>query len=312
MKNKKDLFLLNIWTLFIIFLSEILKRRFPDWALLIGFIVIIFYLAGWSTFTFKKYAESMNKVMYVALFVLVFLAPYYYRNNDLIDISLIVSLYLSIFVAAGFLSVKSKKVSKGKDKVIDTSAIIDGRIKDLYDSNIIEGDLIVPSFIISELQTIADSSDFLKRMRGRRGLDILNEIQNDLNKKVKILNIDYNDVKETDNKLLRLCKDINGTLITNDFNLNKIAGLEGIDVLNINEIANAVKPIALPGEKMRVKIIKEGKENNQGIGYLEDGTMIVVDNTKKLLNEEIEFVVTSAIQTSAGRMIFGKLKKDLK
>lgn len=311
--NKKDLFYLNIITISVIILSEILKRTFNLLYIEIGFVTLIFYISFWSVFAYKKYSNSINKILISTIFFLILLLPYYYRNPNLIDISLIISLYLSVFIAVSFKKIEKVSISKnGKDKVVDTSAIIDGRIKDLYDTNFLEGDLIVPSFIISELQTISDSADFLKRMRGRRGLDVLNEIQKDLNKKVRIFNIDYDDIKDTDNKLIKLCKEINASLITNDFNLNKIAKLEDIDVLNINELSNAVKPIALPGEKMKITIVKEGKENNQGIGYYEDGTMIVVDNAKKFLNQEIDFVVSSSIQTSAGRMIFGKLKKDLK
>jgi uncharacterized protein YacL len=312
MENKKDLFKLNVWTILIILLSAILKRFLPAASLEIGFILLIFYLAGWSVLAFKKYVEYTNKIMIAALFFGIFFLPYYIRNLNLVDIALIISLYLSLFIAIGFTKSSTEISNKGKDKVIDTSSIIDGRIKDLYAIHFIEGDLIVPTFVINEIQAIADSADFLKRMRGRRGLDILNEIKKDLNKNVKILNIDYENIKETDNKLIKLCKELNANLITNDFNLNKIAHLENIEVLNINELSNAVKPIALPGEKLKVKVLKEGKENNQGIGYFDDGTMIVVDNAKKYLNEEIEFIVTSSIQTSAGRMIFGKLKKDLK
>lgn len=193
-------------------------------------------------------------------------------------------------------------------KILDTSVIIDGRIADICKSGFIEGTLIIPNFVLNELQHIADSSDLLKRNRGRRGLDILNKIRKELDVKVQIIDKDYEDILEVDSKLVKMAQDLDAIVITNDFNLNKVAEFKGVQVLNINELANAVKPIVLPGEEMDVQIIKEGKESGQGIAYLDDGTMIVVEGGRKHLNQNIVVVVTSALQTAAGRMIFAKPK----
>ncbi len=209
---------------------------------------------------------------------------------------------------------KNKAISEEKDndsyKILDTSVIIDGRIADICKSGFIDGTLVIPGFVLEELRHIADSSDLLKRNRGRRGLDILNKIRNELDVKVKILEMDFNDIAEVDSKLVRLAQEIGGMVLTNDFNLNKVAELQGVKVLNINELANAVKPVVLPGEEMMVKLIKDGKENMQGVGYLDDGTMIVVENGRKFLGQTIYVLVTSVLQTAAGRMIFAKPKSD--
>lgn len=204
---------------------------------------------------------------------------------------------------------EKKSQAYGRPKILDTSVIIDGRILDLFQTGFIEGKVIIPSFVLQELRHIADSSDSLKRNRGRRGLDILNEIQKQLKVPVEILEWDNKDNAEVDIKLLKMAKKINGYVVTNDFNLNKVADFQGVSVLNINELSNAIKPIVLPGEGMTVAIVKDGKENGQGIGYLNDGTMIVVEGGHKFLGETIEVLVTSVLQTSAGRMIFTK-KKD--
>ena len=193
-------------------------------------------------------------------------------------------------------------------KVLDTSVIIDGRIADICQTGFIEGKLVIPKFVLNELQHIADSSDDLKRVRGRRGLDILNIIQKELNIEVEITEKDFDDIAEVDSKLLKLAQVINGKVVTNDYNLNKVAQFQGVEVLNINELANAVKPVAIPGEEMIAQVVKEGKESNQGIAYLDDGTMIVVDGGKKHIGQTINVLVTSVLQTPAGRMIFGKPK----
>lgn len=193
-------------------------------------------------------------------------------------------------------------------KVLDTSVIIDGRIADIVKSGFLEGTLVIPNFVLEELRHIADSSDLLKRNRGRRGLDILNRIQKELGVKVVISDRDYEDVAEVDSKLLRLAKDLKGKVLTNDYNLNKVAELQGVPVLNINELANAVKPVVLPGEEMLVHVIKDGKEAGQGVAYLDDGTMIVVDGGRRHIGETIGVLVTSVLQTAAGRMIFAKPK----
>ncbi|MDU5470573.1 MAG: PIN/TRAM domain-containing protein [Peptoniphilus harei] len=208
-------------------------------------------------------------------------------------------------------NVKPKDVVKeytGIPKVLDTSVIIDGRILDIAKAGFIEGPLVVPVFVLEELQHIADSADGLKRNRGRRGLDTVAEIQELKNVEVIIYNGKIEEIPEVDSKLLKLATELNGKIVTNDFNLNKVARVQNLDVLNINELANAVKPLYLPGEEMEILIVREGKEHKQGLAYLDDGTMIVVENGKDLIGEKVNVVVTSALQTSAGKMIFAKLK----
>jgi uncharacterized protein YacL len=195
-------------------------------------------------------------------------------------------------------------------KVLDTSVIIDGRIFDLCKAGFIEGTIVIPEFVLEELRHIADSSDNLKRNRGRRGLDVLNKIQKELDLPVNIMHTDYDDAMEVDSKLLRLAKDIGGKVLTNDYNLNKVAAVQNVSVLNINELANAIKPVVLPGEEMLVQVVKEGKEAGQGVAYLDDGTMIVVEGARDRMNEELRVLVTSVLQTSAGRMIFARLKGE--
>ena len=188
--------------------------------------------------------------------------------------------------------------------------IIDGRIADLCETGFMEGDFIIPQFILQELQHISDSADSLKRVRGRRGLDILNEIQKNDDVVVKIIEDDFPNIKEVDAKLVELGKKLNAKILTNDLNLNKVAELQGVHVLNINELSNALKPIVLPGETMRVFVLKEGKESGQGVAYLDDGTMVVVDNAKRCIGKNVDVVVTSILQTSAGRMIFTRLREE--
>jgi uncharacterized protein YacL len=197
-------------------------------------------------------------------------------------------------------------------KILDTSVIIDGRIADLCESGFIEGVMLIPAFVLEELRHIADSPDLLKRNRGRRGLDILNQMRKDTEIKVQIYdnNRGLEDIAEVDTKLVKLAQKIGGKIITNDFNLNKVAELHGVKVLNINELANAVKPVVLPGEEMVVQLVKDGKEIGQGVAYLDDGTMIVVDNGKRYMNQTIPVLVTSVLHTAAGRMIFAKPKYD--
>lgn len=193
-------------------------------------------------------------------------------------------------------------------KILDTSVIIDGRIADICQTNFLEGTIVIPQFVLGELQHIADSSDALKRNRGRRGLDILNRIQKELAVKVEIYEGDFEDIPEVDSKLIKLAKVIDGIVVTNDFNLNKVCDFQGVPVLNINDLANAVKPVVLPGEELHVQVIKDGKEHNQGVAYLDDGTMIVVEEGRDYIGKNIEVVITSVLQTSAGRMIFAKPK----
>lgn len=199
-----------------------------------------------------------------------------------------------------------EKMPKHSFKILDTSVIIDGRIADIVDTGFVDGTLVIPQFVLRELQLVADSADSMKRNRGRRGLDILQRIQKLSELNVQIVEDDFPQVRDVDMKLIELAKLYNCKIVTNDFNLNKVAQLHGVDVLNINELANALKPVVLPGETMRVFILKEGKEYNQGVAYLDDGTMVVVDNAKRLISKTVDISVTSVLQTTAGKMIFGK------
>ncbi len=200
----------------------------------------------------------------------------------------------------------AERPTRKSAKLLDTSVIIDGRVADIVETGFLEGQLLVPEFVLRELQMVADSADSIKRNRGRRGLDILQRIQKDPSIKVQIVEEDYPEIKGVDMKLIELAKETGAKIVTNDFNLNKVAQLRGVDVLNINELANCLKPVVLPGETMRVFILKEGKEYNQGVAYLDDGTMVVVDNARKMIGKTIDVQVTSVLQTTAGKMIFGK------
>ncbi|HYH03581.1 MAG TPA: PIN domain-containing protein [Bacillota bacterium] len=202
-------------------------------------------------------------------------------------------------------------VRENQLKILDTSAIIDGRIADLSKTGFLEGVLVIPGFVLGELQKIADSADPLRRNRGRRGLDLLNRMQKESGVTLRIFDRDYDELTEVDTKLLKLAREMEAKVITNDFNLNKVAELYGVQVLNINDLSNAIKPVVLPGEEMSVHILRDGKEHGQGIGYLDDGTMIVVEGGKSYIGLDIEILVTSVLQTSAGRMIFAKPKDYL-
>jgi len=193
-----------------------------------------------------------------------------------------------------------------RHKLLDTSVIIDGRVADICETGFLDGTLVVPQFVLKELQQIADSGDTMRRNRGRRGLDILQKIQKMAGVEVIVSDLDFPEIREVDLKLIELARALQGKIVTNDFNLNKVAQLRGVEVLNINELANAMKPVVLPGEIMKVFILKEGKEYNQGVAYLDDGTMVVVDNARKMISKTIDIVVTSVLQTTAGKMIFGR------
>jgi uncharacterized protein YacL len=208
----------------------------------------------------------------------------------------------------GFFAKGSQKKDGGK--ILDTSVIIDGRVADICETDFLEGPLVIPQFILQELQHIADSADSLKRARGRRGLDILNRMQKGDTVEVRVVDDDYPDIKEVDAKLIALGREMNAKIVTNDFNLNKVAQLQGVPVLNINQLANALKPMVLPGEVLHLQIMREGKEQGQGVAYLDDGTMVVVENASRHLGEEVEASVTSILQTTAGRMIFTTLKEE--
>ncbi|MFQ5988382.1 MAG: PIN/TRAM domain-containing protein [Candidatus Methylomirabilales bacterium] len=239
-----------------------------------------------------------------------------------------ISLELLFMVAAGYVAA-AVAVEKGRglrildlfravkeqpglerNKILDTSVIIDGRIADICETGFIEGTLIIPQFVLRELQHIADSSDPIKRNRGRRGLDILQKIQKSTHVQVRIHDMDFPDIREVDGKLVAMAKALTAKVVTNDFNLNKVAGLHGVPVLNINELTNALRPVVLPGEEIRVYVQKEGKEYNQGVAYLDDGTMVVIDNGRRHIGQTIDVCVTSVLQTTAGRMIFSRLKEE--
>jgi uncharacterized protein YacL len=199
-----------------------------------------------------------------------------------------------------------ERLARKSYKILDTSVIIDGRIADICETGFVDGTLVIPQFVLRELQQVADSADSLKRNRGRRGLDILQRIQKMAGLSVQIVETDYPNIREVDLKLIELAKEVEGKIVTNDFNLNKVAQLQGVEVLNINQLANSLKPVVLPGEIMKVFILKEGKEYNQGVAYLDDGTMVVVDNARKMIGKTIDTAVTSVLQTTAGKMIFGR------
>jgi uncharacterized protein YacL len=211
---------------------------------------------------------------------------------------------------AKFLSLFRDARPQKRYRILDTSVIIDGRIADIVETGFLDGTLVVPQFVLKELQYVADSSDPLKRNRGRRGLDILHRIQKMAGVEVIISDVDFPQVKEVDLKLIELARTLIGRIVTNDFNLNKVAQLRGVEVLNINELTNSLKPVVLPGEVMNVFILKEGKEYNQGVAYLDDGTMVVVDNARSRIGRNLDVVVTSVLQTTAGRMIFGRHATD--
>ena len=208
-------------------------------------------------------------------------------------------------------SIETMLVAEGtleaiSSKVVDTSCIIDGRIEQLLKTGFLEGQILIPKFVLQELQNLADSGNDQKRLRGRRGLDILNRIQEAFPEKIVIHNKDYEEAETVDAKLINLAQEISATLLTNDYNLSKVANLQGVDILNINDLAQAIRPLYLPGDNLELKILKQGKEPEQGIGYLDDGTMVVVDEGDRYVGGEIQVVVTSSLQTSAGRMIFAK------
>ena len=215
--------------------------------------------------------------------------------------------YLNLSALGGILG--GERPPKRAYKILDTSVIIDGRIADICDTGFLDGILVIPHFVLRELQQVADSADALKRNRGRRGLDILQRIQKTAGLTVQFVENDYPQVREVDMKLIEIAKEFDAKIVTNDFNLNKVAQLRGVEVLNINELANALKPVYLPGETMKVFILKEGKEFNQGIAYLDDGTMVVVDNARKMIGKTVDSSVTSVLQTTAGKMIFGRYEE---
>lgn len=215
--------------------------------------------------------------------------------------------YIDLSVLGGIFSDKNVRRDY---KILDTSVIIDGRIADVAETGFLGGTLVIPQFVLRELQQVADSPDSSKRQRGRRGLDMLQRLRNNSKLDIQIVETDFPAVKEVDLKLIELGKQLEAVIITNDFNLNKVSQLRGVSVLNVNELANALKPVVLPGEAMRVFVLKEGKEYNQGVAYLDDGTMVVIDNARKLIGKNADIAVTSVLQTTAGKMIFGRLWEE--
>lgn len=279
--------------------NDILSGTF---GLIVGLIIAFLVSQIYATIQFLYVGTILTVVTYVILGYLgVIIATKRFKD---------VSAALLSARKTGPLSKKAKQM-EATPKIFDTSVIIDGRIADIMKTGFIEGTIVIPEFVLLELQHISDSSDALKRNRGRRGLDILNKIQEDYG--IEIYNTTaektLEEIPEVDIKLLKLAQIMNGKVVTNDFNLNKVAGIKGVEVLNINELANTLKPVVLPGEDMKLFLVKEGKENNQAVAYLDDGTMIVVEEGRRYIGQTISVTVTSVLQTSAGRMIFAKPKK---
>lgn len=284
--------------------APILDLLFGTVGLIVG-LSVAFLISYWlGSIEIPVISSVLPTVFYVILGYLGFQVGFKQREE-----------FMAALQSAKVAGTKKKEVSgvieSTQDvhyKILDTSVIIDGRIADISATGFLEGTLVVPQFVLTELQHIADSSDTLKRTKGRRGLDVLRRLQTDDGPGILITDVDFAEVAEVDLKLVHLAKDMKGLVVTNDFNLNKVADLHGVSVLNINDLANAVKPVVIPGEDMHVVVIKDGKEHNQGVAYLDDGTMIVVEEGKFHIGNAIDVVVTSVLQTSAGRMIFAKPK----
>lgn len=310
--------------IFFIFSSKIIKQgqkiariievelqRFSIQNIVLGAVGLIVGLVVATLLSQPLYRLNIPYVGVVASIILYILLGYLgvtIPNRNIEDITTSLGNFTGN-IGSGKKNHKETSVVSGAcPKILDTSVIIDGRIADIVKTGFIEGPLVIPVFVLEELQHIADSSDGLKRNRGRRGLDILNRIQNELDTEIIIHEKEFAEVNEVDSKLLKLTQYMHGKIITNDYNLNKVAEVHRIEVLNINELANAVKPVVLPGEEMVVQVVKDGKEAGQGLAYLDDGTMIVVESGRKFIGETIDVIVTSVLQTSAGRMIFAKPK----
>ena len=270
------------------------------WSSTIGTYAGVFL--GWSLGAiYKNITDDAPSALFIRIFFLIIM-PY---------IGFLVGVQKSEWLDPAHLFRFFKEKSIGRSyKLLDTSVIIDGRITDLCDTGFIEGTLVIPQFVLKELQFIADSSDGLKRQRGRRGLDVLNHLQKSSQISVVIWEMDFPEIRDVDSKLIELARQLDAKIVTNDVNLNKVAKLRGISVLNINELANALRPVVLPGESMRVFILKEGKEKDQGVGYLDDGTMVVVDNSRRMIGQNVDITVTSVLQTTVGKMIFGRYNED--
>jgi uncharacterized protein YacL len=286
----------------IMYLETIVRRtQFKViWGSTVGTYAGVFL--GWSLGAiYQKVSTDVATGMFIRIFFLIIL-PY---------IGFLVGTQKSEWLDPAHLFRFFKEKTLGRSyKILDTSVIIDGRITDLCDTGFIEGTLVIPQFVLKELQFIADSPDGLKRQRGRRGLDVLNHLQKSSQISVVIWEMDFPEIRDVDSKLMELAKQLDGKLVSNDVNLSKVAKLRGISVMNINELANALRPVVLPGELMKVFIIKEGKEKDQGVGYLDDGTMVVVDNSRRMIGQNIDVTVTSVLQTTVGKMIFGRYNEE--
>lgn len=292
-------FLLSV--LIIYLETKIRKSQFKViWSSTLGTFAGV--LAGWGLGSiYQSIAPNDTTTTFIKIFFLVIM-PYVgflvgTRRYEWLDPT-----YLTRFF-------RDENVGRSR-KILDTSVIIDGRISDICDTDFIDGDLVVPQFILKELQLVADSADSVKRQRGRRGLDVLDQLQKSARVSVVITEQDFPEIPDVDSKLIELAKSTEAKIITNDFNLNKVAQLQGVAVLNINELANALKPVVLPGETIKVFILKEGKEKDQGVAYLDDGTMVVVDNSRKMIGQNVDITVTSVLQTTVGKMIFGRYNEE--
>jgi uncharacterized protein YacL len=282
--------------------TQIRRAQFKIiWASTVGTLMGIFF--GWLLGAiYDSIVRDHPTIVFIRVFFLVIM-PY---------IGLLIGMRRSEWLNPAHLFRFFQEKSVGRSfKLLDTSVIIDGRIADLCDTAFMEGTLVVPQFILKELQLVADSSDPVKRQRGRRGLDVLDHLQKSSQVSVMISDADFPDIRDVDSKLIEMAKQMDAKIVTNDLNLNKVARLQGISVLNVNELANVLKPIVLPGETMRVFILKEGKEKDQGVAYLDDGTMVVVDNSRKMIGQNIDVTVTSVLQTTVGKMIFGRYNQSL-
>lgn len=286
-----------------ILVGEVLKRSSLK-ALVGGILGLIVFLtpANFLTYFFFLNLLSSTAVKLLVLALVNFVFGY-------------LGLVVGLHQAEGFEDEASRLFpwrshSAETAKILDTSVIIDGRIADVSESGFLEGTVIVPQFVLQELQQIADSPDPAKRARGRRGLDVLNRMREQRHVEVRVVDQDFPKIREVDAKLVALAKKLSAKVITNDFNLNKVAELQGVKVLNLNDLSNALRPVVLPGEMMTVRVLREGKESGQGVAYLDDGTMVVVDNGIRYLGRTVEVAVTSVLQTAAGRMIFGKIKEE--
>jgi len=267
-----------------------------------GFGMLIGILLGWMIGSiYQSIVHTPEMAAFIRIFFLVIM-PYF---------GLLIGVKKPEWLEPASLARLFRDRSVGRShKLLDTSVIIDGRIADLCDTAFIEGPLVVPQFVLKELQLVADSPDAMKRQRGRRGLDVLDHLQKSSQITVIISDLDFPDVRDVDSKLIESAKVLEAKIITNDFNLNKVARIHGIQVLNVNELANALRPVVLPGESMNVFILKEGKEKDQGVAYLDDGTMVVVDNSRRMIGQTITITVTSVLQTTVGKMIFGRYTED--